>query len=46
MDTMGEAYYNAGDFSIAQHISNQLAVLNPNFTNQFKVWEQNKLNEN
>lgn len=45
MDTMGEAYYNAGELAMAQHISNQLAVLNPNFTNQFKLWEQNKSNQ-
>ena len=44
MDTMGEAYYNAGKLTMAQHISNRLAILNPKFTNQFKVWEQNKLN--
>jgi hypothetical protein len=44
MDTMGEAYYNAGDLAMAQHISNQLAILNPKFPNQFKVWEQIKQN--
>ncbi len=44
MDTMGEAYYYAGNITMAQSISNQLAVLNPKFTNQMKVWEQNKLN--
>jgi hypothetical protein len=42
MDTMGEAYYNAGDFVMAQHISNQIAGLNPKMPNQFKVWEQAK----
>jgi hypothetical protein len=44
MDTMGEAYYNAGELTLAQHISNRLTILNPKFTNQFKTWEQNKLN--
>jgi hypothetical protein len=44
MDTMGEAYYNAGDLVMAQHVSNQLATLNPKFPNQFKVWEQRKQN--
>jgi hypothetical protein len=39
MDTLGEAYYNAGDFVMAQNISNQLALLNPKFPNQFKEWE-------
>ena len=44
IDTMGEAYYNAGDFEMDKHISNQLAKLNPDFKNQFKVWEQTKQN--
>jgi hypothetical protein len=44
IDTMGEAYYNAGELTLAQHISNRLTILNPKFTNQFKTWEQNKLN--
>jgi hypothetical protein len=39
INSMGEAYYNAGFFEIAQQISNQLVKLNPEFTNQFKVWE-------
>jgi len=42
LDTMGEAYYNAGDIAMAQHISNQLAALDSNFPNQFKAWEQAK----
>jgi hypothetical protein len=42
MDTLGEAYYNAGDFAMAQNISNQLALLNPKFPNQFKAWELTK----
>jgi hypothetical protein len=42
---MGEAYYNAGFFEIAQQISNQLVKLNPEFTNQFKVWkDKSKVN--
>jgi hypothetical protein len=39
LDTLGEAYYNAGDFVLAQNISNQLALLNPTFSNQYKAWE-------
>ena len=42
IDTMGEAYYNAGSLEIAQQISNQLVKLKPEFINQFKVWEENK----
>ena len=42
LDTLGEAYYNAGDFAIAQNISKQLALLNPKFPNQFNAWEMAK----
>lgn len=45
LDTMGEAYYNAGDILMAQHISNQLTALSgTKFPNQFKEWEQAKQN--
>jgi hypothetical protein len=40
LDSMGEAYFNAGDLIMAQHISNQLAVLNKKKPNQMKAWEQ------
>ncbi len=42
IDTLGEAYYNAGEITIAQHISNRLAELNPKFINQIKEWEKAK----
>jgi hypothetical protein len=42
LDSMGEAYFNAGDMSMAQHISNQLAGLNKKMPNQMKAWEQAK----
>lgn len=42
LDTMGEAYYNAGDIAMAQHISRQLKALDTSFPNQFKAWEQAK----
>lgn len=46
MDTMGEAYYNAGDFIMAQQISSRLTELNPKFINQFKEWEKAKQTSN
>ena len=44
LDTLGEAYYNAGNIARAQSISNQLVTLNSKFTNQFKEWEKAKQN--
>jgi hypothetical protein len=44
LDTLGEAYYNAGNIARAQSISNQLVALNSKFTNQFKEWEKAKQN--
>ncbi len=40
LDTMGEAYYNAGNITMAQLISNQLVKLKPDFKNQFKIWKE------
>lgn len=40
IDTLGEAYYHAGDMAMAKHISTQLANLDVKMPNQFKVWEQ------
>jgi hypothetical protein len=46
MDTLGEAYYYAGNLIMAQRISNQLAVLDKKLSNQMKVWEQAKMSNN
>jgi hypothetical protein len=42
LDSLGEAYYLAGDLAMAQHISNQLAVLNKKMPNQMLTWEANQ----
>jgi hypothetical protein len=43
LDSMGEAYFNAGDIVMANHISSRLAILNKKMPNQIKAWEQAKL---
>jgi hypothetical protein len=42
IDTMGEAYYNAGDMTMAQHYNKLLAILDVGMPNQIKTWEENK----
>jgi hypothetical protein len=41
LDSLGEAYYFAGDKAMAQNISNQLGKLNKDMSNQMLVWETN-----
>jgi hypothetical protein len=43
IDTLGEAYFRAGDIPLAQEISRQLAILDPKFSDQINVWKNNLL---
>jgi len=44
IDTMGEAYYNAGELALANYYNLLIIKKDPKFGGGIKVWEQNKIN--